>query len=165
METFHRVSSFLVHDLKNFAHMLALIVQNAKANIGDPEFQQDAMATIADIVAKMRRLTTNLRGLTTVQALEVRDVELMGLLRTVLARLPTSPEITVEGPYCDRPEVVVRADPEEMAKVFYNLCNNGQEAIGRAGTISVALASCRSRSCRSCRRCCGCESSPARRIP
>jgi len=139
VETFHRVSSFLVHDLKNFAHMLALIVQNAKANIGDPEFQRDAMTTIADIVAKMRRMTTNLRGLSEVQALQIREVELMGLLREVLARLPTSPEITVEGPYCPHPEVVVRADPEELSKVFYNLCNNGREAIGGDGTISVAV--------------------------
>jgi putative PEP-CTERM system histidine kinase len=139
VETFHRVSSFLVHDLKNFSHMLALIVQNAKANIGDPEFQQDAMATIADIVAKMRRMTTNLRGLSDVQALQLREVELIGLLREVLQRLPNSPEIAVEGPYCDRPEVVVRADSEELAKVFYNLCNNGQEAIGGNGTISVAV--------------------------
>jgi hypothetical protein len=139
VEAFHRVSSFLVHDLKNFAHMLALIVQNAKANIGDPEFQQDAMATIAGIVAKMRDLTTNLRGLAEVRRLELGDVELLGLLREVLARLPSSPEVAIEGPYCDQREVVVRGDREELAKVFYNLGNNGREAIDGNGRVSVAV--------------------------
>jgi putative PEP-CTERM system histidine kinase len=139
VEAFHRVSSFLVHDLKNFAHMLALIVQNAKANIGDPEFQRDAMGTIAGIVAKMRDMTTNLRGLAEVNRLELRDVELVGLLREVLARVPSSPEVAIEGPYCDRGEVVVRGDREELAKVFYNLCNNGREAIDGDGRVSVAV--------------------------
>jgi putative PEP-CTERM system histidine kinase len=138
-EAFHRVSSFLVHDLKNFAHMLALIVQNAKANIGDPEFQRDAMGTIAGIVAKMRDLTTNLRGLAEVNRLELGDVEMIGLLREVLARLPSSPEVAIEGPYCDQREVVVRGDREELAKVFYNLCNNGREAIDGDGRVSVAV--------------------------
>jgi hypothetical protein len=139
VEAFHRVSSFLVHDLKNFAHMLALIVQNAKANIGDPEFQRDAMGTIAGIVAKMRDMTTNLRGLAEVSRLELREVELLALLREVLTRLPSSPEVAIEGPFCDQPEVIVRADRDELTKVFYNLCNNGREAIDGDGSVSVAV--------------------------
>jgi putative PEP-CTERM system histidine kinase len=139
VEAFHRVSSFLIHDLKNFAHMLALIVQNAKANIGDPEFQRDAMGTIAEIVGKMRDMTTNLRSLAEVIRLDLNDVELLGLLREVLVRLPASPQLAIEGPYCHQREVVVRADREELAKVFYNLCNNGREAVDGDGRVSVAV--------------------------
>jgi putative PEP-CTERM system histidine kinase len=137
--TFHRVSSFLIHDLKNFAHMLALIVQNAERNMGNPEFQRDAMATVSDIVTKMRRMTTNLSGLTDASALKSDEVDLVALVRETLARLPVDPGVTVEGPFCELPEVTVRGDREELAKVLYNLCNNGREAMDGGGGLSVAV--------------------------
>ncbi|RMF81548.1 MAG: hypothetical protein D6739_09150, partial [Nitrospirae bacterium] len=96
-ETFHRLASFLVHDLKNFAHMLALIVQNAERNMGNPDFQRDAMATIGDIVEKMRAMTTNLRELGRPPALKRRPVDLVELARAVVARLPHPEGVEVVG--------------------------------------------------------------------
>ncbi|HBB40643.1 MAG: PEP-CTERM system histidine kinase PrsK [Nitrospirae bacterium CG18_big_fil_WC_8_21_14_2_50_70_55] len=137
-ETFQRLSSFLVHDLKNFSHMLGLIVQNAERNMDNPEFQRDAMRTIGDIVAKMRTMTTNLRDFTHPPALRRREVELVELARRVVAQLPVVVGVEVEGVVADGP-VRVDADAEELEKVLYNLCRNGQEAIAGAGRLRVEV--------------------------
>ena len=46
VEAFGRMSSFIMHDLKNLTNSLSLVSQNAKHNINNPEFQQDAIKTI-----------------------------------------------------------------------------------------------------------------------
>jgi len=138
-ETFQRVSSFLVHDLKNFAHMLGLIVQNAERNMDNPEFQRDAMRTVGDIVTKMRTMTTNLRDFTRPPSLTRREVELTALARRVVERLPELPGVEVEGPVADGP-ITVDGDAEELEKVLYNLCRNGQEAIDGEGRLRLEVA-------------------------
>ena len=138
-ETFQRVSSFLVHDLKNFAHMLGLIVQNAERNMDNPEFQRDAMRTVGDIVTKMRTMTTNLRDFTRPPALTRREVDLAALAQRVIARLPVLPGVEVVGPVADGP-VTIDGDGEELEKVLYNLCRNGQEAIDGEGSLRLEVA-------------------------
>ncbi len=138
-ETFQRLSSFLVHDLKNFAHMLGLIVQNAERNMDNPEFQRDAMRTIGDIVAKMRTMTTNLRDFTRPPVLKRREVELVALAQRVVQRLPELPGVELEGPVAEGP-VTIEGDAEELEKVLYNLCRNGQEAIDGEGRLRLEVA-------------------------
>ena len=138
-ETFQRVSSFLVHDLKNFAHMLGLIVQNAERNMDNPEFQRDAMRTVGDIVTKMRTMTTNLRDFTRPPSLTRREVDLAALAQRVIARLPVLPGVEVVGPVADGP-VTIDGDGEELEKVLYNLCRNGQEAIDGEGSLRLEVA-------------------------
>ncbi len=60
MESFNRFSSFVIHDLKNTVGMLSLIAENARVNIGNPEFQSDALETIQRSVEKMQSLITSL---------------------------------------------------------------------------------------------------------
>ncbi|HXN06687.1 MAG TPA: hypothetical protein VN944_06460, partial [Nitrospiria bacterium] len=42
MEALQAVSTFFIHDLKNLASMLSLVVQNIPANYDNPEFRKDA---------------------------------------------------------------------------------------------------------------------------
>src|SRR5262249_34996526 len=48
--------AFVVHDIKNLASQLNLIVSNAKEHIEDPEFQHDMLRTVEDSVARMNNL-------------------------------------------------------------------------------------------------------------
>ena len=41
-----RISSFVIHDLKNLTYTLSLIVDNAEEHIANPNFQKDMMGTI-----------------------------------------------------------------------------------------------------------------------
>ena len=48
-EAFHALSTFFLHDLKNFTGTLSLLVQNAEHHSEDPDFQRQAIKTIAMI--------------------------------------------------------------------------------------------------------------------
>ena len=54
--------AFVVHDIKNLASQLNLIVSNAARHIGDPEFQRDMLRTVEDSVARMNSLLSQLKA-------------------------------------------------------------------------------------------------------
>jgi GAF domain-containing protein len=48
-----KVSSFVIHDLKNLASTLSLLLDNAEEYIGDPEFQNDMIGATRNTLSKM----------------------------------------------------------------------------------------------------------------
>ena len=60
-DAFNRMSAFVVHDLKNIVAQLSLMLSNAKRLHGNPEFQQDMLATVENSLEKMRQLMLQLR--------------------------------------------------------------------------------------------------------
>ena len=56
LEAFSRLSSFMMHDLKNATSMLDMVAQNAKQHLCNPEFQKDAIETISGAVARMKKI-------------------------------------------------------------------------------------------------------------
>ena len=48
MEAMGRLSSFIIHDLKNMTSMLSLVAQNAEEHMDNPDFQKDAINTISN---------------------------------------------------------------------------------------------------------------------
>ncbi|MCB1922053.1 MAG: PEP-CTERM system histidine kinase PrsK, partial [Candidatus Competibacteraceae bacterium] len=60
-EAFYRLSAYVVHDLKNIAAQLALVVANAGRHQTDPAFVEDAFRTVANANERMNRLLAQLR--------------------------------------------------------------------------------------------------------
>ena len=60
-EAFHRLSTFVVHDLKNLIAQLQLLLSNAERHSDNPDFQQDMLRTIEHVVRRMHTLTLQLR--------------------------------------------------------------------------------------------------------
>ena len=54
--------AFVVHDIKNLASQLGLIVSNARRYIDDPDFQRDMLQTVEDSVARMNNLLSQLKA-------------------------------------------------------------------------------------------------------
>ena len=54
--------AFVVHDIKNLASQLGLVVSNAKRYIDDPDFQRDMLQTVEDAVARMNHLLSELKA-------------------------------------------------------------------------------------------------------
>ena len=61
-EAYHRLTAFVMHDLKNLAAQLSLIVANAEKHRRNPQFVDDAIGTIANSTARMQRLIEQLQG-------------------------------------------------------------------------------------------------------
>src|SRR2546427_799955 len=55
-EAFHRLTSFVIHDLKNSISALSMLSESALQHFDDPEFQRDALQTVARTVDRMKAL-------------------------------------------------------------------------------------------------------------
>jgi putative PEP-CTERM system histidine kinase len=60
-DAFHRMSTFVVHDLKNLIAQLQLLLSNAGRHRDNPDFQRDMLMTIEHVVGRMHQLTLQLR--------------------------------------------------------------------------------------------------------
>ncbi|WP_338772027.1 XrtA/PEP-CTERM system histidine kinase PrsK [Massilia sp. METH4] len=59
-ESFNRMSTFVVHDLKNLLSQHSLLLANAERHKSNPDFQEDMLATLAHSVQKMTALLQRL---------------------------------------------------------------------------------------------------------
>lgn len=137
VEGFHRLSSFVMHDLKNLTNSMSLISQNAKDNMNDPEFQQDAIITIDDTVVRMKKLINRLSSVPKSLKLLKEEVDLKDIVHNALKRMLLSEikNVVVTNETDGLPPIYV--DTESMEMIFLNLLTNAYDAIEREGIIKV----------------------------
>ncbi|MEM7365519.1 MAG: XrtA/PEP-CTERM system histidine kinase PrsK [Pseudomonadota bacterium] len=131
-EAYHRITAFVMHDLKNLIAQQALVVENAKRFIDNPEFIADAMTTIENSVARMNRLLMRIRHddeLDAGGAFVTESTSLRSALELAVERSHATPEIDfhMEG------DVIVVGDLENLSTGFTHLFTNAQEACQKEG--------------------------------
>ncbi len=135
MAAVSRISTFVIHDLKNLTTSLSLIVDNAQEHIGNPDFQQDAIRTIGSTLSKMKHLMQRLKSIPEKVSLEARVEDIDRLSREVvteLAKMKPRMHIGYDGS-----PAFACVDKEEMKKVIINLLQNALEASGEQGGVRV----------------------------
>lgn len=133
MAAIGRISTFVVHDLKNLVTSLGMMTENAREFIDEPEFQNDMLETLAGTVDRMKGLILRLRNFQ-----EAGNVERIPCdLRTIAgecAKMANGSGVLVEGePVC------VEGDPDELQKVILNLIINAIEASGKDSPVQVLV--------------------------
>jgi putative PEP-CTERM system histidine kinase len=138
LEAFQTMSTFFVHDLKNTALMLSLMLKNLPVHFANPEFREDSLRAIAKTTDRINDLISRLTLLR--KGLEIHPVEtdLNALVNSCLGNIPRSDEIDLQQNLQPLPKI--RIDPEQIQKVFTNLVLNARDAVGEAGHIRVATA-------------------------
>jgi hypothetical protein len=137
MEAFHRLSSFVLHDLKNMTSMLSIVAQNAEKHLHNPEFQKDALQTISEAVARMRKMIHSLSDLPDQLKLQTRYLDFNELISDALEKICCSVEdFRIEKRLGEVPQV--RVDADEIRKVIDNLLLNAHEALDGEGCVEVA---------------------------
>lgn len=136
-EVFNKFSAYVMHDLKNLIAQQSLVVANAKRHKDDPEFIDDAIATIDNSVKRMRRLLGQLEsgraGETT------RSLDLVTLLEKVCADVSDrQPEPRLANEAGDDP-MPVFGDGERLGSALQHLLRNAQDATPVDGEIVVTL--------------------------
>ena len=140
LEALNRVSSFILHDLKNCVSMLSLVTANAEIVGEDPLFQRDAFRTVAESVQKMRDLIDRLSHLRKGLELRLAPMNLNSLVRAALdrARVAVNGGIRVSADLDPLPPIT--ADEEQVRKVIDNLLLNALEALPGEGEVWVRTA-------------------------
>jgi putative PEP-CTERM system histidine kinase len=136
LQSFHALSTFLLHDLKNFVSMLSLLVDNMGRNFDNPAFRQDALKNLSQTVEKMKHLMEHLRALAQEPQPAFEAVDLSRLSRSVMAEIGPSLKAKVVEDWQEVPPV--RADPAQMRQVLINLVLNAEEAVDGHGEIRVS---------------------------
>jgi putative PEP-CTERM system histidine kinase len=116
--------AFVIHDIKNLASQLGLIVSNAKRYIEDPEFQRDMLQTVDDAVARMNHLLNQLK--VDPAPLAPRLVAPDSIVETVAAEFADGPVVVTARTGAE--DCVVAIDPERFRSALIQLAHNAIEA-------------------------------------
>src|SRR5262245_60068778 len=138
MEAFQTMSAFFVHDLKNTASTLSLMLQNMSRHFQDPAFQQDAVRGLSKSVTHLNNLIHELTLLR--QGLEIRPLEsdLNEVVAAALAGLDGMADFPFVTNLSPLPRIPL--DPAQIQKVVTNLVINAKEAAAPHGEIRVETA-------------------------
>jgi putative PEP-CTERM system histidine kinase len=112
--------AFVVHDIKNLASQLNLIVSNAARHIGDPEFQRDMLRTVEDSVARMNNLLSQLKANAAPRLPRLLDPDLV--VNAVAAEFADA-SVAVET-HSDTGACAVAIDAERLRSALVHLVQN-----------------------------------------
>lgn len=135
LEAFQTMSTFFVHDLKNAASSLGLMLQNLPVHFNDPEFREDALRGMAGTVGRINHLIERLGALR--HKLELKPVEsdLNHLVEESMECLNGVQGIEFVKDLRPLPNVLI--DQELMKSVVTNLILNAVDAVGKTGEVTV----------------------------
>jgi putative PEP-CTERM system histidine kinase len=136
LEAFRLMSAFFVHDLKNTASTLSLMLQNLPRHFDNPEFREDALDSLRNCVDRIQGQIARLSLLR--QGLEInrQPADLNQIIRSALRPMEISGSGCIR---CDlQPVTMVPLDVEQTRSVVTNLVLNGLEAVGAEGRVRVA---------------------------
>lgn len=134
-EAFHRLTSFVIHDLKNSIAALSLLTQNLATNFADPEFQRDAARTLTKTVGRMEALLAKLTAGPADHALRFEPIDLSAIVDETLEPLTAGTRVRLVKEI--QPLPAVMADAEALRRVFQNLLTNAVEATDGNGQVTV----------------------------
>jgi signal transduction histidine kinase len=134
----------IAHEIKNPLSPIQLSVENMKALYEqDPaEFKQifpEASDTVLEEVDKLRRLANEFSEFARMPKPEFESVDLAEVIGNVVnlhARSAGNVNVSFTA---DQPGMLVRADRDQLNRVFTNLVKNAIEAMPAAGDLSVLL--------------------------
>ncbi|MGC2416024.1 MAG: XrtA/PEP-CTERM system histidine kinase PrsK [Stellaceae bacterium] len=123
--------AFVVHDIKNLASQLGLVVSNARRHFEDAEFRADMLLTLEGSVARMNRLVAQLhegRQHASPQVIEPDIV--ISTLAEELSTVGTPIETRLGARACR-----VAINGEQFRSVLSHLINNAREAAQSAAVV------------------------------
>jgi putative PEP-CTERM system histidine kinase len=138
LEAFQTLSTFFVHDLKNAANGLSLMLQNLPTHFDDPEFRSDTIRGVGRTVERINQLILKLSSLRRELQLTTTPCRLDLLCAEVLDGLDHTMDGKTHLERDLRPVPAQSLDAEAMRSVVTNLVTNAREALNGGGAVKVA---------------------------
>ena len=135
-EARNRMSSYVMHDLKNLIAQLSLVVTNASKHKHNPRFMEDAITTVDNSVQKMNRLLEHLRS-DSMEVQETESVELCVVLKEVVEIMSNGRPVPSLD--CQAMGICILADKDRFGAIIGHLIRNAQDATPADGRIIVRL--------------------------
>jgi putative PEP-CTERM system histidine kinase len=134
-ESFNRMSTFVVHDLKNLVSQLSLMNANAEKHKNNPEFQADMLETVSLSVQKMRLMLQKL------SRIDVQEKPVPLAVDQVVRQAVANKAAFEPRPQLDLRDTGLRvlADRERLERVVGHLIQNAIEATPKEGSVTIGL--------------------------
>ncbi len=136
-EAYNRISAYLVHDLKNLVAQISLIVKNAEKHRRNPEFIDDSIATLENVVSKIDHIlgqlkkgdiSNNQKTIINLAAI-VHDVSLQQSANTPHLECLTSDDL-----------IEIIGEKTTMTAILGHLVQNAQDATADDGFVRLELS-------------------------
>jgi putative PEP-CTERM system histidine kinase len=135
MEAFQTMSAFFVHDLKNTASTLNLMLKNLPVHFENPAFREDALRGVAKTCEHINHLIGRLSLLRHELHIRPAELDLNEVIARALASWNGATGVTLVKNLHPCPKIFL--DPEQIHKVVTNLVLNAAEAVAIGGKISI----------------------------
>jgi len=135
-DAFNRLSTFVVHDLKNLIAQLRLLLSNVERHRDNPDFQRDMLRTIEHVVGRMHQLMLQLRPDANALDRPV-PVDLATVARRVQSLHSSGrADLTLQ---VDN-GILAWAHEERLERVLAHLVQNAFEASARDAPVELRIA-------------------------
>ena len=138
LEAFQAMSAFLIHDLKNAASTLGLMLENLPTHFDNPAFRQDAFRGIGSAASRINDLIKRMNALRHELLLKPAELDLNLVVTEALASLNGTLDTSLITKFDQIP--TISADQQQLQSVFTNLLLNARDAVGMDGRITVETA-------------------------
>jgi putative PEP-CTERM system histidine kinase len=135
LEAFRTMSAFFVHDLKNAAASLNLMLKNLPVHFDDPAFREDALRGIGNTARRIDEMIGRLTALRQRSDSQPVEADLNQLVSEALDRLDEMPHVELTKDLQPLPGIL--ADQEQIRSVVTNLVLNARDAVGPEGCICL----------------------------
>ncbi len=137
-EAYSRFSAFLVHDLKNLVAQVSMIVRNAEKHKRNPEFIDDAIETLENVVSKMEHLLTQLKK-GEIKAEKKTIINIVDIFLDIeVQQAGNLPKVSLD---CEVKERFILADKQRFIAILGHLVQNAQDATPDDGKINIHVNS------------------------
>jgi putative PEP-CTERM system histidine kinase len=136
LEAFRTMSAFFVHDLKNAAASLNLMLKNLPIHFDDPAFRQDALRGISNTAQRIDDMIARLSAIRDRPDSVRVDTDLNQVVTATLASVSDLRD-DVEVLSDLHPVPTILADREQLQSVVTNLVLNARDAVVSGGRIRV----------------------------
>jgi len=135
-ESFNKVSTYVVHDIKNLVAQLSLISSNAEKHKDNPLFMEDVFKTINNSVVKMNKMMEVLSGKVTES--KSSKVNIISVLEELVhnRQIAGGKPVPILG--CESASFYVKADKNQLIAILGHLVQNAQDATEDDGKITIS---------------------------
>lgn len=140
MEAFRTMSAFFVHDLKNSAASLRLMLNNLPVHFDDPDFRQDALRSVGNIARRIDEMIARLGALRQQPAFAPVPSDLNAIVSEAVEAMRASGDLAGVTTECRLAGGLppVQADRAQLRSVVTNLVLNARDAVDGRGRVEVS---------------------------
>lgn len=134
-ESFNKVSTYVIHDIKNLIAQLSLISSNAEKHKDNPLFMDDVFKTISNSVSKMNKMMEILSGKESKS--QSSKINIISVLEELVhnRHIAGGKPVPILG--CESSSFNVKADKNQLLAILGHLVQNAQDATDANGKITI----------------------------